>query len=606
MSGSSSELVIVPDTSVVVDGRITAKIRDGSYEGAVLLVPEAVVAELEAQANRGREAGFNGLIELQELVDLSKRGFVRLEYVGRRPGIDDVKLASGGEIDALIRETAIEHGALLVTSDRIQAEVGRAKGLRVEYLPPEREEPLPLGIEEYFTEDTLSVHLKEGAVPLAKRGSVGDQTLVKIGDLPLDCDLLRGLAREILERSKRDKDGFVEIDHGGATVVQLGSMRIAITRPPFSDGLEITAVRPVAKVNLEDYRLGSVLERRITSKRRGVLIAGPPGSGKSTLAGSIAEHLMNDGYIVKTIESPRDLQVPPGITQYSPLNGDVRKTAEVLLLVRPDYTIHDEVRSTRDFEVFSDMRLAGVGMIGVIHASRAIDAIQRFIGRLELGVIPQVVDTVIYLEAGEVVKVYELRFTVKVPSGMFEEDLARPTILVEDFETGAPEYEIYSYGEQVIVMPVEPEEAMVDEEMVRALHAEVKKHVRGPFEVKMVSPKRGVILCRDSDVPILVGRKGRNIESMERRLGIRLDVRPTGKGLSHEDEGADIEFETTKKHLILHLPEFAGEVVEIFIDDLPVLTAAVGRRGYIRIPRKSQQATLLYRAIKEDKKITIR
>ena len=78
----------------------------------------------------------------------------------------------------------------------------------------------------------------------------------------------------------------------------------------------------------------------------------------------------------------------------------MEKTADVLLLVRPDYTIYDEVRKTRDFEIFADMRLAGVGMIGVVHANRAIDAVQRLIGRVELGVIPQVVDTVIFIDKG--------------------------------------------------------------------------------------------------------------------------------------------------------------------------------------------------------------
>ncbi len=38
-------------------------------------------------------------------------------------------------------------------------------------------------------------------------------------------------------------------------------------------------------------------------------------------------------------------------------------SADILLLVMPDYTIYDEVRKTRDFQVFADMRLAGVGMI---------------------------------------------------------------------------------------------------------------------------------------------------------------------------------------------------------------------------------------------------
>ena len=85
-------------------------------------------------------------------------------------------------------------------------------------------------------------------------------------------------------------------------------------------------------------------------------------------------------YVVKTLESPRDLQVPPEITQYGPLEGSMEASADILLLVRPDYTIYDEVRKTRDFQVFADMRLAGVGMIGVVHANKPIDALQRLLG----------------------------------------------------------------------------------------------------------------------------------------------------------------------------------------------------------------------------------
>ncbi len=154
------------------------------------------------------------------------------------------------------------------------------------------------------------------------------------------------------------------------------------------------------------------------------------------------------------MESPRDLQLPEAITQYAPLDGKMENTADILLLVRPDYTIYDELRKTPDFMVFSDMRLAGVGMIGVVHATRAIDAVQRFIGRIELGVIPQVVDTIIFIDKGSIETVYDLIFTVKVPSGMQEADLARPVILVKELESGRPEYEIYTYGEQVVVMPI--------------------------------------------------------------------------------------------------------------------------------------------------------
>ena len=110
-----------------------------------------------------------------------------------------------------------------------------------------------------------------------------------------------------------------------------------------------------------------------------------PGAGKSTFAQAVGEFLVDNDFAVKTMEKPRDLQVGPEITQYTELDGRMEKTADSLLMVRPDYTIYDEVRKTDDFEVFADMRLAGVGMIGVVHATRAIDALQRLVGRVRPG-----------------------------------------------------------------------------------------------------------------------------------------------------------------------------------------------------------------------------
>jgi len=55
--------------------------------------------------------------------------------------------------------------------------------------------------------------------------------------------------------------------------------------------MEITAVRPIAVVSLDDYRMGQELKDRIVERQRGILVAGPPGAGKSTFAASIAEFL---------------------------------------------------------------------------------------------------------------------------------------------------------------------------------------------------------------------------------------------------------------------------------------------------------------------------
>jgi ATPase len=593
---------LVPDTSVVIDGRISARVNSGDLVGKRIVVPEAVVAELEAQANHGRDTGIKGLEELRKLSELAKSGKIELEYVGVRPDLDQIKLAGGGEIDAMIRDVALEIGASFITSDGVQYKVAQAMGIDVEYVRPQKDPIKQLSLEKYFTDDTLSVHLKEGAIPMAKRGKVGDFSLVRISDKPMTERDLRDLSREIFERAKVDPEGYVEMEKMGAAVVQLGPMRIAIAKPPFSDGLEITAVRPVAKVDFDSYRHSAELKERLKEGQRGLLIAGPPGSGKSTFAAGMAEYLFKCNYVVKTLESPRDLQVPPEITQYGPLEGSMEASADILLLVRPDYTIYDEVRKTKDFMVFADMRLAGVGMIGVVHANKPIDALQRLLGRVEMGMIPQVVDTVVFIEKGEVSRVHDVEFVVKVPAGMTEADLARPVIVVRDFETGIAEYEMYTYGEEIVVMPVakttkKPSWKLASKEIEK----EISHHVRGPVEVEMVNDSSAVIRVPHDEAARVIGKSGRNIEQIEKTLGMHIDVRT-------RDENCILSprIEDTAKHLVLWLDECAGDSVEVYIGGDMIFTATVGRKGDLKIAKSSEMAKHILKMIKRGERVEIR
>ncbi len=100
--------------------------------------------------------------------------------------------------------------------------------------------------------------------------------------------------------------------------------------------MEISVIRPIADVSLEDYRNADRIKESIVTDGCGTLIVGPPGSGKSTLAQSLAMYLAEENFVVKTMETPRDLQVPDHITQYTSLNGSMEQTAELLSLVRPD------------------------------------------------------------------------------------------------------------------------------------------------------------------------------------------------------------------------------------------------------------------------------
>ncbi len=610
----TEELCIVPDTSVIIDGRITAKIKAGEYNYVTVFIAEALIAELEAQANKGKEMGFKGLEELKELSKMAKRGEIRIEFTGKRPSLEQIKLASSGEIDSIIRAVAVEKKALFITSDRVQAEVGRAKGLNVEYLSPVQEELNELLISDFFSDDTLSVHLKVNVPPRAKRGTIGNQKLVRIRNEPCTEPELHTIAREFIERTKRDPDSFMEIDYTGATVFQIGSMRIAVAQPPFSDGMEITAVRPIANVRLDDYRMGKELKDRIVERQRGILVAGPPGAGKSTFAASIAEFLCLQNFIVKTMESPRDLQVPDAITQYAPLERDMEKTADIMLLVRPDYTIYDEVRKTKDFHVFADMRMAGVGMIGVVHATRAVDAIQRLIGRVELGIIPQVVDTVVFIEKGEVAKVYDIAFTVKVPQGMVEQDLARPVITVADFETRNVEYEIYTYGEQVVVMPVGETEGRRPGMWVlagREIRKEMQKYTRRMVDVKVVSDSSATVYMDGEDIAGVIGKAGKNIDLIEKKLGIHLDIRERKDEVGKVKKFGEVEsilsivprIERSKKYLTLNVAEMSGQTVDVYIGDDYLFTATAGRKGDVKIGKDTEAA---YQILENPTIVTLR
>ncbi|QIO21925.1 PINc/VapC family ATPase [Haloarcula sp. JP-L23] len=620
---------IVPDTSVVIDGRVSDQIEadaapDGDvdgmgFAGATVVVPEAVVGELEAQANDGRDTGWEGLEELQRLVDLADEGTIDVEYVGRRPDAIEKRDAGEGEIDALIRDVAQNRGATLVTSDDVQAEVARAKGLDVEFIEPRGRDVDRLQIENFFDEGTMSVHLKVGVQPFAKKGSIGDMHYQPIrDDLATEAEL-REYADDIEDAARASPEGFLELDEPGMSIVQFRDLRIAIARPPFSDAMEITAVRPIVKTDLDDYEHADELRDRFTERQRGVLIAGSPGAGKSTFAQAVGEFLVDSDYSVKTMEKPRDLQVGPNITQYTALGGSMEKTADSLLMVRPDYTIYDEVRKTDDFEVFADMRLAGVGMVGVVHATRAVDALQRLIGRVELGLIPQIVDTVVYIEAGEVHTVYDVTTEVKVPQGLMEEDLARPVIVVRDFETGQPEYEIYTFNRQVVTVPLNEDDDEQDSGVDRLAKQEVEREIRsiarGHVDVELRGPNTAVVWVEDDDIPQVIGKGGGRITDVENRLGIDIDVRtldekPTGpSGGPQTDSGGKqgeiVQPEVTSRHVMVPLDGHSGDTVEVQADGEYLFTATVSRGGEIQVSRGSGIAEELERAIDRGKTITV-
>ncbi|MDQ3836631.1 MAG: PINc/VapC family ATPase, partial [Thermoproteota archaeon] len=547
----------VLDTSIIIDGEITQMLESGNIEQeSDIIIPLAVLDELQSQASTNKEHGFVGLEEIKKIREFCITKNITLRFVGQRPDLDDIRLAKHGRIDAIIKDVAMHESATLITADYVQALVAEAQGIEAMHIRTPTK-TTNLEFEKYFDEETMSVHLKEGTFPMAKRGKPGNFQLVKIDEEKITPHQLLNIIKEVSEASRVTGTGSVEISRSGATVLQFGNFRIAITRPPFSDGLEVTIVRPIIRLELEDYSVSTKLMERLSGKAEGIVIAGPPGSGKSTLASSVAQFYTRKGKIVKTFESPRDLQVPDEVTQYGPLEGSFEKAVDILLLVRPDYTIFDEVRRAQDFEVFADMRLAGVGMVGVVHASSPLDAIQRFMGRVELGMVPHILDTIIFVRDGSIKKVYELTLTVKVPSGMTEEDLARPLVEVRDFESGAIEYEIYTFGDENVVVPVSKltKGSQAESGVRRLAQSKIMDLVRRfdpSAEVNVISDNKVQVRVSKEAAPRVIGKGGSTVSELEEMLGVKIDVEAKIPTL-----GKEIEFDISE----------TGSSINILVDD---------------------------------------
>jgi ATPase len=599
----------VLDTSIIIDGEITKMLEAGDVEeGSEIVIPLAVLDELQSQASTNKEHGFVGLEEIKKMRELSARRKISLRFVGQRPDLNDIRLAKHGRIDAIIKDVAMQESATLITADYVQALVAEAQGIKAMHIRAPTK-TTDLEFEKYFDENTMSVHLKEGTFPMAKRGRPGTFQLVKIAEEKITYAQLTNIIKEVSEAGRVTGTGSVEISRSGATVIQFGNFRIAITRPPFSDGLEVTIVRPIVRLVLADYNASEKLMERLSGKAEGIIIAGPPGSGKSTLASSLAQFYSERGKIVKTFESPRDLQVPEEVTQYGPLEGSFEKAVDILLLVRPDYTIFDEVRRAQDFEVFADMRLAGVGMVGVVHASSPLDAIQRFMGRVELGMIPHILDTIIFVRDGSIKKVYELSLTVKVPTGMTEADLARPLVEVRDFETGAIEYEIYTFGEENVVVPVSKlaksggEAASGIRKLAQSKIMDFVRRFDPSAEVNIISDNKVQVRVSKEAAPRLIGKGGATVSELEEMLGVKIDVEAKIPTL-----GKEIEFDISESGSSVNIlvdDEVVGRTVDVYVEDDYIMSSQVGKKARVKVDKRSQAGRSIVNAILAGQEIKV-
>jgi ATPase len=174
--------------------------------------------------------------------------------------------------------------------------------------------------------------------------------------------------------------------------------------------------------------------------------------------------------------------------------------------------------------------------------------------------------------------------TVRVPSGMTEADLARPLVEVRDFETNELEYEIYSYGEENVIVPVKEKRiSPVERLAVNAILEEIRKYDR--YAEASLAGDRAIVKVANEVMPRLIGKEGANIKALERKLGISIDVEPRTPTL-----GKEVQFEIKEAGSALIFTfhkNFIGKLANFYAADKFLFSATVGKKGQIRLAKDS-------------------
>lgn len=551
-----------------------------------IYVPKFYVSYFDHLRKTGIIKGDVAINDLKVLKAISLKKKFEIVFYGSEPRFYD-------NIESFERETllTLNRQTEIIVANDDEKELYELYDFSTKILEKKKKENPLL---RFFDKETMSIHIKEGDSIYAKKGSPLSIDFIKLDEVLGNKEIVK-LINEIIEFCQYDEASYIEKDSGNTVIAQVQDVRTVIVRPPLSEGYEITGVRPVKTLELDDYSLDPRIIDRI-NLAEGVLISGSPGSGKTTFCQAVAEHLADMGKIVKTIESPRDLQLSKRITQFSLSNSLEGDIANILLLSRPDYTIYDEMRNPKDLELYSDLRLTGIGMVGVIHATKPIDSIHRFIGKLELGMIPQVIDTIIFIKRGSIEKILVLESTVRVPTGMTESDLARPVIEIKDFMTNMIEYEVYTYGEQTVVIEVSKvNRDKKDTSVSKLAREQIDKKIRQlgipEYKFEFESEDRIRLWVPENLIPDIVGRKGSNIDKIEKDIGIKISLEKL-KENNKELEKLDFSVQKTKSNLMFYFSKPVTNV-ELYMGDDLLLKSTIGKKGILKIKRKSTNAKMI-------------
>jgi ATPase len=173
---------------------------------------------------------------------------------------------------------------------------------------------------------------------------------------------------------------------------------------------------------------------------------------------------------------------------------------------------------------------------------------------------------------------------------MTESDLARPVIEIRNFENNVLEHEIYTFGEENVIVPVEKRgEKIGIEKLAEDKIKDYFQRYDSNVDVDILSENRVKVSVHEDCIASIIGRGGTNINEIEKLLKVHIDVvAKASELLSSNSNELSFSFSESKTALLLTVSrEYTSMHVDIYTNDKFFASVRIGKKGQIKIPMRS-------------------
>ena len=132
-------------------------------------------------------------------------------------------------------------------------------------------------------------------------------------------------------------------------------------------------------------------------------------------------------------------------------------------------------------------------------------------------------------------------------------------------------------------------------------------------EVEVLSDNKCIVYVPERDIAKIIGKQGKNISEMEKKLGMSIDVQELGSGSKVKREEAKKQDETPyqlnikKSSILFDLGiNMQYKDVDLYIGDEFILSAKAGKTGVIKIKKNNNIGRRIMESLSRREEISLR